>query len=95
MLASRPIETAAATHRPTSAFLARSRRHTMPGSATISSSAAAGSGTSLASRLDAGPLANARYLEPLGMLNIWLGYMGGRGANVAPRWDTAGSPVAV
>ena len=41
--------------------------------------------------VDAGPLANARYLEPLGMLNIWLGYQGGRGTNVAPRWATAGS----
>ena len=42
-------------------------------------------------------LANARYLEPLGMLNIWLGYVGARGTNIAPRWDTAASvvPVAV
>jgi|SRR5919108_2760238 predicted dinucleotide-binding enzyme len=40
--------------------------------------------------VDAGPLANARYLEPLGMLNIWLGYMGGRGTNIAPRWGAAG-----
>jgi predicted dinucleotide-binding enzyme len=39
--------------------------------------------------VDAGPLANARYLEPLGMLNIWLGYVGGRGTNIAPRWGTA------
>jgi 8-hydroxy-5-deazaflavin:NADPH oxidoreductase len=47
--------------------------------------------------VDAGPLSNARYLEPLGMLNIWLGYVGGRGTNIAPRWDTAASgvPVAV
>ena len=44
--------------------------------------------------VDGGPLANARYLEPLGMLNIWLGYVGGRGTNIAPRWDTAGSAVA-
>jgi predicted dinucleotide-binding enzyme len=43
--------------------------------------------------VDSGPLANARYLEPLGMLNIWLGYVGGRGTNVAPRWDTAVSGV--
>ena len=41
--------------------------------------------------VDGGPLANARYLEPLGMLNIWLGYVGGRGTNIAPRWDTAPS----
>jgi 8-hydroxy-5-deazaflavin:NADPH oxidoreductase len=40
--------------------------------------------------VDAGPLSNARYLEPLGMLNIWLGYMGGRGTNIAPRRETAG-----
>jgi predicted dinucleotide-binding enzyme len=40
--------------------------------------------------VDSGPLANARYLEPLGMLNIWLGYMGNRGTNIAPRWETAG-----
>jgi 8-hydroxy-5-deazaflavin:NADPH oxidoreductase len=40
--------------------------------------------------VDAGPLVNARYLEPLGMLNIWLGYTGGRGTNIAPRWDPAG-----
>src|SRR5690348_14385222 len=39
-------------------------------------------------RVDAGPLANARYLEPMGMLNIWLGYIGNRGTNVAPRWET-------
>ena len=46
--------------------------------------------------VDSGPLANARYLEPLGMLNIWLGYVGGRGTNIAPRWDTAtsGAPAA-
>jgi 8-hydroxy-5-deazaflavin:NADPH oxidoreductase len=40
--------------------------------------------------VDAGPLANARYLEPLGMLNIWLGYTGNRGTNIAPRWETVG-----
>jgi 8-hydroxy-5-deazaflavin:NADPH oxidoreductase len=43
--------------------------------------------------VDGGPLANARYLEPLGMLNIWLGYVGGRGTNIAPRWDTATAAV--
>jgi predicted dinucleotide-binding enzyme len=43
--------------------------------------------------VDGGPLANARYLEPLGMLNIWLGYVGGRGTNIAPRWDTVASVV--
>lgn len=34
--------------------------------------------------VDAGPLANARYLEPLGMLTIYLGYVGGRGTGVSP-----------
>jgi NADPH-dependent F420 reductase len=33
--------------------------------------------------IDAGPLANARYLEPMGMLNIWLGYMAKRGTGIA------------
>jgi len=32
--------------------------------------------------IDAGPLANARYLEPMGMLNIWFGYMGKRGTGI-------------
>lgn len=36
--------------------------------------------------VDAGPLSNARYLEPLGMLNIYLGYMAGHGTGVAPTW---------
>ena len=39
--------------------------------------------------VDAGPLANARYLEPLGMLNIYLGYVAGRGTGVAPAWVAA------
>ena len=39
--------------------------------------------------VDAGPLANARYLEPLGMLNIYLGYVAGRGTSVAPAWVSA------
>lgn len=39
--------------------------------------------------VDAGPLANARYLEPLGMLNIYLGYVAGRGTGVAPVWVSA------
>lgn len=34
--------------------------------------------------VDSGPLANARYLEPLGMLNIYLGYVAGRGTDSAP-----------
>ena len=36
--------------------------------------------------VDAGPLANARLLEPLGMLNIYLGYAAGRGTGIAPVW---------
>jgi predicted dinucleotide-binding enzyme len=40
--------------------------------------------------VDAGPLANARYLEPLGMLNIWFGYVGGRGTGIAPGWREVG-----
>lgn len=34
--------------------------------------------------VDAGPLRNARYLEPLGMLNIYLGYMAKMGTDIAP-----------
>ena len=33
--------------------------------------------------IDAGPLANARYLEPMGMLNIWFGYMAKQGTGIA------------
>ncbi len=36
--------------------------------------------------VDAGPLANARYLEPAGMLNIYFAYVAGRGPTVAPAW---------
>ena len=36
--------------------------------------------------VDAGPLSNARYLEPLAMLNIHFGYMAGRGTGIAPAW---------
>ncbi|MDF1502275.1 NADPH-dependent F420 reductase [Roseisolibacter sp. H3M3-2] len=34
--------------------------------------------------VDAGPLANARQLEPLGLLNIYFGYVAGRGTGIAP-----------
>ena len=34
--------------------------------------------------LDAGPLSNARYLEPLGMLNIYFGYVAKMGTDIAP-----------
>jgi predicted dinucleotide-binding enzyme len=35
---------------------------------------------------DAGALKNARYLEPLAGLNIYLGYGAGLGTNIAPTW---------
>jgi len=38
---------------------------------------------------DAGPLANARYLEPLGYMNIQFGYMLGQGTGIAPHWLAA------
>lgn len=36
--------------------------------------------------IDAGPLKNARYLEPLAGLNIYFGYGAGLGTGVAPAW---------
>lgn len=36
--------------------------------------------------IDAGPLRNARYLEPLAGLNIYLGYGAGQGTEIAPTW---------
>jgi predicted dinucleotide-binding enzyme len=36
--------------------------------------------------VDAGALVNARYLEPLAGLNIYLGYGAGLGTSVAPVW---------
>ena len=36
--------------------------------------------------IDAGGLKNARYLEPLGGLNIYLGYGAGLGTSIAPTW---------
>ena len=36
--------------------------------------------------IDAGPLGNARYLEPVGGLNIYFGYGAGHGTTVAPAW---------
>jgi predicted dinucleotide-binding enzyme len=35
---------------------------------------------------DAGPLKNARYIEPLAYLNIQFGYMLGQGTGIAPAW---------
>jgi len=37
----------------------------------------------------AGKLANARYLEPLGYMNIQFGYMLGQGTSIAPQWVAA------
>jgi len=39
--------------------------------------------------VDAGPLRNARALEPLGFLNIQLGYALGLGTGIAPHWQIA------
>jgi len=36
--------------------------------------------------IDAGGLKNARYLEPLAGLNIYLGYGAGLGTHIAPSW---------
>lgn len=36
--------------------------------------------------IDAGGLKNARYLEPLAGLNIYLGYVAGLGTGIAPTW---------
>lgn len=36
--------------------------------------------------IDAGALRNARYLEPLAGLNIYLGYGAGLGTSIAPTW---------
>jgi len=36
--------------------------------------------------VDAGPLKNARYLEPLAGLNIYFGYGAGKGTSTAPTW---------
>jgi predicted dinucleotide-binding enzyme len=36
--------------------------------------------------VDAGALKNARYLEPLAGLNIYLGYGAGLGTAIAPTW---------
>ncbi len=36
--------------------------------------------------VDAGGLKNARYLEPLGGFNVYLGYGAGLGTSIAPAW---------
>jgi 8-hydroxy-5-deazaflavin:NADPH oxidoreductase len=40
--------------------------------------------------MDAGGLKNARYLEPLGGLNIYFGYGAGLGTTIAPSWIRKG-----
>jgi predicted dinucleotide-binding enzyme len=40
--------------------------------------------------IDAGGLKNARYLEPLAGLNIYLGYGAGLGTEIAPAWIRKG-----
>jgi predicted dinucleotide-binding enzyme len=44
--------------------------------------------------IDAGPLMNARYLEPMGFLNIWFGYMAKRGTGIALNLVKRGVPKA-
>lgn len=39
--------------------------------------------------VDAGPLKNARYIEPIGFMNIQFGYALGRGVEIAPQWLAA------
>ncbi len=36
--------------------------------------------------VDAGPLKNASYLEPLAGLNLYLGYGAGLGTGITPAW---------
>jgi len=36
--------------------------------------------------VDAGGLRNARYLEPMAGLNIYLGYVAGQGTSITPTW---------
>lgn len=38
--------------------------------------------------INAGPLINARYLEPIGYMNIQFGYVLGLGVGIAPSWQT-------
>lgn len=39
--------------------------------------------------VDAGPLTNARFLEPVGEINIWFGFFLGWGTSAAPAWIKA------
>jgi predicted dinucleotide-binding enzyme len=40
--------------------------------------------------VDAGPLKNERYLEPLAGLNIYFGFGAGQGTSIAPTWINRG-----
>jgi hypothetical protein len=39
--------------------------------------------------VDSGPLSNARFLEPVGEINIWFGFFLGWGTSAAPAWVKA------
>lgn len=39
--------------------------------------------------VDSGPLSNARFLEPVGEINIWFGFFLGWGTSAAPAWIKA------
>ncbi len=39
--------------------------------------------------VDSGPLTNARFLEPVGEINIWFGFFLGWGTSAAPAWVKA------
>lgn len=39
--------------------------------------------------VDSGPLANSRFLEPVGEMNIWFGFFLGWGTSAAPAWTKA------
>jgi 8-hydroxy-5-deazaflavin:NADPH oxidoreductase len=39
--------------------------------------------------VDSGPLSNARFLEPLGEINIWFGFFLVWGTSAAPAWIKA------
>lgn len=65
--------------------------HTVSVFVASDSEAAKKTATALAQSLgfqvvDAGGLKNARYLEPLAGLNVYLGYGAGRGTAIAPAW---------
>lgn len=39
--------------------------------------------------VESGPLSNARFLEPVGEINIWFGFFLGWGTSAAPSWNKA------